>query len=449
MKRKWTVGVVALSLVLGIVPVAVADDHEDGGADWNWFGSLRVRPEYNENLTDVFGGQDDKIAYVNYRMNVGFHAELDRNVAVHVDGQWIGLFGEDQTASRGFQGFDTNLSDFALYEAYADVRDVFDTPFSIRVGRQEIVLGDEWLFGDDHFYGGVTHDAIRGDWDTELVDLTIFWSKVAELDFPEFITSSVGATDIGGDRDVYTVWSDWELPGPQGIEAGIVYDLDRRPSGVAGFFASDKRWTYAAQYSWGGETGLFVDANAAIQWGKTVDPTGTLEVDLEDAKGFEGTVGWNFERGGGTYKVYAMLADYTGDDPSSSDVETFSPLFQDNHGRYGFADFWTGRWGFRPFLGASPGIGFLQLGFKSQLSNGIGIQVLAQRMRRDIAFSPTQSNRNLGQEYAFVFSYDYGDNVDLELGFAQIFPGSAFRFEPPFLGNSTTRRFYLNTAVSF
>ena len=57
--KKWTVGLVSLALVLTAAPVW-AEGHEDG-AEWDWFGSLRVRPEYNENLSDLASGLDDKI----------------------------------------------------------------------------------------------------------------------------------------------------------------------------------------------------------------------------------------------------------------------------------------------------------------------------------------------------------------------------------------------------
>ena len=66
--KKANVTLTLLVLSLIFAPAVSAEGGDD--AEWNWFGSLRVRPEYNENLSDVFAGNDDKIAYVAYRANL-------------------------------------------------------------------------------------------------------------------------------------------------------------------------------------------------------------------------------------------------------------------------------------------------------------------------------------------------------------------------------------------
>jgi len=438
--KKWTVAVIALALALTAVP-ALAGDGEDG-AEWNWFGEFRARPEYNENLSDLAAGLDDKIGYIAYRMNLGFDVELDKNVHIRVDGQFMGQFGEDWTAQRGALAYPTTSSYFSLFEGYVDMRNMFDTPFSLKIGRQKVVFADEWLFGDYDFYGGTSHDGLVGTFDSDLVTVTPFWVKNIEADVPEW--NSFGLQDTQGDFDIYAVWTAWNLPGEQKLDTGVVYGLDRFKTTSLPF--TDKRWTYAAQYHYGAPTGLYVDVNGAIQWGTTVDFAATKQ-DV-DADAIEATLGWGFERGGGQYKIWARFANYSGDDTSTADVEAFNPLFQDNHGRYGLLDIWNGQWGFTQYLG-SEGIQFQQLGWDAKLANGIGIRGIAQRMRRTTEKSPTLTNRNLGEEYGFEVTYDYGDNVHLALGLAQLYPGAAISYEPPQFTRSTVRRFYLNTVTRF
>lgn len=441
--KKWTVRLVSLALVFTAVPVWAADDD---GAEWDWFGSLRARPEYNENLSDLAAGLDDKIGYISYRLNLGFDVELDKNVGVHVDGQFLGTFGEDFTPFRGGLSQSNGVSDFNLFEAYVGMNEMFDTPFSLKVGRQKVVFADEWLFGDYDFYGGTSHDGFVGMFDTELVKVVPFWVKLAENDPPEAVVGSPGspAVDNNGDFDAYAVWTVWNLPGDQTLDTGVVYALNRIRTATAPF--TDKRWTYAAQYAYGAATGLQVDVNAAIQWGSTINPADT-KVDI-DADAIEATLGWAFERGGGQYTIWARFANYTGDDFDTMDSEGFQPLFQDTHGRYGYLDIWNGQWGFTNYL-YGEGIQFQQLGWDANLANGIGIRGIVQRMRRTTQKDAVLKGRNLGEEYGFEITYDYGDNVELALGLAQLYPGDAITYEPPQFTSSTVRRFYLNTVTRF
>ena len=131
------------------------------------------------------------------------------------------------------------------------------------------------------------------------------------------------------------------------------------------------------------------------------------------------------------------------------DNERFDPLFMDFHGRYGFLDFWNGWWGFDTFIGGDLGWQTIQLGFESELSNGIYIQGIAQRMKKTTTTSDVLGSRALGQEYGFTFGYNYGENASIELCLAQLYPGTAFGYIEPFFGQSTVRRFYVNTRVSF
>ena len=65
----------AFAVLLLAAPSARAAEGDEEGRDLNCFGSLRVRPEYNDNLSDLTSAQDDKVSYVSYRANIGTSIE--------------------------------------------------------------------------------------------------------------------------------------------------------------------------------------------------------------------------------------------------------------------------------------------------------------------------------------------------------------------------------------
>jgi hypothetical protein len=52
----------------------------------------------------------------------------------------------------------------------------------VRIGRQEVVLGNQFQFGNADWYNGVSHDGVRVDWDSECWSLTGLALKLTTLD---------------------------------------------------------------------------------------------------------------------------------------------------------------------------------------------------------------------------------------------------------------------------
>ena len=439
-RGRWALAAV---VVLLAAPWARAAEGEEEGRDLEWFGSLRVRPEYNDNLSDLTSARDDKIGYVTYRANLGTSIDLDQDVSVLVDVQALGNWGEEQTPQRGFQGFSSVETNLIFHRAYIEARKVFGTGFSVRVGRQPLVFGDEWLLGDSDFYGGTSWDGLRGDFETGYGQISTFWAKVAETDQVE---SFDPFGDVGGDYDLYGLWSDWKFGEVQHLDLAVLYNFDHRT--FSDFPWLDKRFTAHVGYAFGGAKGWFFNGNAGYQWGSTVADPSLGEQDLS-ASAAEVTGGYSWLRGGDPYKLFGRFAQYSGDQASSSqENETFVPIAQDIHARYGLLDLWTGQWGFVPFVGGPSGAAFLQLGFDATLPNTIRLRLQGQQVWRDEE-APGSDNKNLGKEFGLSAFYNYGKNIEMELGVALLYPGASIALEPPFFGNSTARRIYVNTVARF
>ncbi len=446
--KKIAVTLALLALCLALAPAVPAGEKD--GPEWDWFGSLRVRPEYNDNLSDVTAQEDDKIGYAAYRANVGARVTLDNGISAVIDLQGMGLWGEDQHPYRGWLSMDDTYSDFSVFQAYIEARNIFGSKFSARIGRQPLIYGDEWLVGDLDFYGGTTFDGVWGEFDREKGYTSLFWTSLAETTPPEMNYLYFGAGD-SWDSDFGGIWSGWEFGDNMILEAGYMYLIDDRTDDYWEYGYRDKRQTATVQFAYNKdhEAGYFARANTAYQFGSGARyGEGWEEYDI-DALAGELTTGWIWIRADNPYKVWLRIAHYSGDDADTEDYETFVPLFQDTHARYGLLDFWSGQWGFAPYLGADPGFQAFQVGSSATLPNGLTLKILAQQLRRAVVYSSTETNRKLGSEFNVSASYDYGENLSLELGIAQLYPGTAISYEPPFFPSTTTRRVYLHAVAHF
>jgi hypothetical protein len=126
------------------------------------------------------------------RVRTGFRYDFARDVAAFVELQSHWAFGDGAATSGGFGspfaspyavGSGESTTDVELYQGWAEVRDVFGQKgLRYRVGRQEIVLGNQFQFGNADWYSGWSFDAMRVDFENEDVALTGFAFKGASGD---------------------------------------------------------------------------------------------------------------------------------------------------------------------------------------------------------------------------------------------------------------------------
>lgn len=457
--RKWRVVAVALTLILGAGAVLAADD----SAEWNWFGSLRFRPENQNNFSDSNSNvRDDNIAFTSYRANFGFQVDLEQDVSVLFDLQALGVWGEDQTALRGFHTFSNTEATTGFYRAYVELRNVFGSDLTMRLGRQPVVIADEFLFGDLDFYGGTSWDAIRADYTTDWGGIHAVVAKAGEVDRPEIVyqvytvdpdTGDLLITegDEGGDANLYALNAMWKINDTMMLDGAVVYWFDHRGFPIPGFNSQDKRWTYWAHFAYQPETGLYGVANLALQDGDTIGYTsnGWEMVGIGRPMAWEATGGWKWDRGGKPAKVWLRLAQFSGDDPETDDVESYNPLAMDFHGRYGLMDLWHGM--NRPaYIGGPSGANVIQLGFDTQITENFRLMGIAEYLKANEKYNAANV-RALGKEFGFAGTYDYSKNFSFEVGIAQAYPGSATYQDPPFFvqGQDTIRRVYVNALCRF
>ncbi len=265
-------------------------------------------------------------AYYSQRTRVNVDATFSGGVHAFIELQSFDFWGDDiddATASEwGSEGGNDLLT---LYQAYIDMNDIGDYPVMVRIGRQELVYGREWLVGNNDAgsnFSGISFDAIKVVYADEGFQVDAWASKLLELNGPRTVP---GGQD--NDTDFYGVYGTYSGIENTTLDAYLL--LVRTAAGPG-----DVDYLYT------------VGARAAGTWDVMGTLPGLLDYNAEVAVQFGDT------NAGGDYEAWALdlLAGYTftdvewtprielaytflsGDDSATdTDTETFSRLFSDVH----------------------------------------------------------------------------------------------------------------------
>src|SRR5690606_31870040 len=107
-------------------------------------------------------------------------------------------------------------NDVEVYQAYIEANEMFGYPLRLRIGRQELAFGSEWLVGVNDaaaFFQGLSFDAVRLTYATDVFSVDAFAAKLADttpleqdgdVDFYGVYGSYLGLEDIV--IDAYWMW---------------------------------------------------------------------------------------------------------------------------------------------------------------------------------------------------------------------------------------------------
>lgn len=201
-----TKALAAAAACLVALPV-YADNHTGLNLDNLDLGaSIRVRGN-NFDLDDA--ASDLSFVEQNTRLNFGMN--VDDAVQTMVELQSYDTWGEDFRSDPilGAKGRASTSDDVEVYQAWFEVGGDSGT---LRVGRQEMMLGSEWLVGNgsnNSFFTGLSFDGFRAS--KQMGDLTVdaFVTKVAE----GFDSFGDNDTDFSGVYATYGMSEDITLDG--------------------------------------------------------------------------------------------------------------------------------------------------------------------------------------------------------------------------------------------
>jgi hypothetical protein len=147
---------------------------------WSWGDNKGAR---GNNPNPAGFDKEHDGSWVDSIVRLGFQYDFTRDVTAFAELQSRWAFGTGSSTtlagafSRGVQ------TDVDLHQGWLEVRNIFNRPeFSSRTGRQEIVLGNQYQFGNADWYNGWALDASRWDWDSESFSLTAIVAKLNSSD---------------------------------------------------------------------------------------------------------------------------------------------------------------------------------------------------------------------------------------------------------------------------
>jgi alginate export protein len=439
MKKFLTMFLFAAALAAAFSFV-LAEDTASGEKKFVLHGEVRQRSDYQDNLTDFTSDSGDSFMMFPYRARVAAEGHFTKDVVGYVEFQAFGVWGDappirgDQFGpvfgdNTGIPSFPSNTSidqntrsgqlfgsGVELYQGYLGLNKIGGSNFSLELGRQEIVKGSEMLLGDNDFYNGLTHDAALGCWQAKKFDLDIWWSRPLQTPAPITGTPLTPATPDHQSVNFYGAWLQWNKFDNGADWAAYILDFDNGTTTITP--ARRQFWTIGARTSrdMTGKKGIFWNAEFAYQTGDFNIGPGLGDTGSIKASGWEGTIGYNFH-GKHDNMVHITYDVASGDkDAADDNAESFDPLFQDSHDRYGLTDIFTFSdltvWG---------------VGFHSGISDNQtwGVDYFNQSLTEDVVGGPADGENALGQEIDGWWKLQYTPNTQVTVGAAWFDPGDA------------------------
>jgi len=217
------------------------------------------------------------IGFVEQRTKLNLRADFTNNVAafVELDGVWN--WGDDFRSDyrSGLDGRAAANGDPSVFQAYIEANDLFGVPARLRVGRQTLAFGHEWLVGtnsDPDPFIEVSFDALRLTIGDGPLTADLWAAKLGEG----------GANEQDGDVDFYGVYTTWNASEVLAIDAYYMFLRDARSindtnfaapiewlEGLAGLDNYDSTALHTAGLAVYGAWNQFdYYAEAAYQWGE-------------------------------------------------------------------------------------------------------------------------------------------------------------------------------------
>lgn len=161
------------------------------------------------------GGDFDN---VEMRTRLGFRADFTNEVAAFIELDSYDIWGTDFRSDyiTGTDFAANSVDDVEIYQAYIEASNMWGYPVTARVGRQELVLGSQWLVGPTDFgpfFRGLSFDAIRLTYGGESFSVDAFAAKLNErtpleqdedTDFYGVYASCTAVENIA--FDLYWLW---------------------------------------------------------------------------------------------------------------------------------------------------------------------------------------------------------------------------------------------------
>lgn len=310
---------ILLLLSLAVTPAASDDAGPDDSGkksiEWSLDGQVRFRGEFRDNF-DLNDDADDDTRFWLSRVRLGFRVTIDEVYGVYVQAQDSRVFGEEASTA-------SNEANIDLHQGYVDLWRNTDRHWSVRLGRQEWIYGDERLlgaFGWDNV--GRAFDGVQGRFRTDSVQID---GLLARLGSSTNASGGTVGTDLYG---IYARGDGWKGTSWEGYWLG--FSDNNEAAGELGMLGDTEIHAFGGRCIH--KYGLF-DANMEAAWE-------TGEINGDDLEALAAGLNAGFTLGDETkLRLFGGYDFATGDeDPADGEREEFFNFFPTNHKHYGYMD---------------------------------------------------------------------------------------------------------------
>jgi hypothetical protein len=152
-----------------------------------------------------------KLSFTEMRTRLNVRADFTEMVSAFIELDSYDVWGETPVVGAAANDFRSNYitgvdgrantsDDVEVYQSYIEANEMFGMPLRLRIGRQEINLGSGWLVGTNDegaFFRGLSFDAVRATYATDVFSVDAFWAKLVER----------SPLEEDGDTDLYGVYA--------------------------------------------------------------------------------------------------------------------------------------------------------------------------------------------------------------------------------------------------
>jgi len=200
----------AAGAALGTVPAL-----SSAATDVNFSGDIIIRPFYRDNQRDFDNATQDQKKFTTERARLKANIKVDQDISAVLELMHFRKWGAADP-NRVIDGnqvaavSDDNWMD--LNQAYIEVKKLFDTNVTMKVGRQEMAYGDQRLIGNTNFWSTYplprAYDALKFSAKYETFDVDAWYATVTERQLGALQgTTATAATDMNSDRAFTGIWA--------------------------------------------------------------------------------------------------------------------------------------------------------------------------------------------------------------------------------------------------
>jgi len=379
-------------------PVRISGEIRLREENWgNFYG-----PDNSASGGTDFSGGDESFDFTLLRTRLRFDVDIEEDLVAVIEFQDVRVLGSEGSTVADTEGVDLKRGAFI-------VRNMFNQPLSLEVGRFVLKYGDERILGGlDWSNPGRAYDGFRFSLAPKGWYVDFFGVRINDLAF-----------DDDDDRDLLGVYTGTHRVPELGYEGyALLYRDQRRMAGTALNQTEDRFYTFGWRL-FGEAAGFDYSGEMATQSGEVDDET--LAAYAAAAKG-----GYTIDCPGKP-RIGVEVDFASGDSrPTDSNNKQFQHMFPTNHKHYGYADLvgWSNMWDYRGSVSMKPSeqtkVALDWHHLRLDDTDGGWINSAGQTIRA----GNHDAGSHLGDELDVTFTWNASQSLAVLTGYSHFFPGS-------------------------